>query len=225
MMQRTKLKDRILPSYTKGEEIFNMVSHIVGVAFGITATTLCVIVAALNHNVYGIVSGAIYGFTLILLYTFSSIYHGLRPHLTAKKVFQILDHCSIFLMIAGSYTPFALCTIREQSTAAGWWLFGIIWGLTALGITFNSIDLKSTKKFSMACYLIMGWFIVLDLKMLINGIGWTGFALLISGGVAYTIGAILYGVGKKKKYIHSIFHLFVLAASIFQFFSILFFVM
>ncbi len=224
-MQRTKLKDRILPSYTRGEEIFNMTSHIVGAAIGITATTLCVIMAAVHHNVYGIVSGAIYGFTLIVLYTISSIYHGLKPHLTAKKVFQILDHCSIFLMIAGSYTPVALCTIREQNTAAGWWLFGIIWFMTVLGITFNSIDLKSTKKFSMICYLVMGWFILLDLPMLIKGIGWGGFTLLVAGGVAYTVGAIFYGLGKKKKYFHSIFHLFVLAASILQFLAILFFVM
>ncbi|MBQ6860276.1 MAG: hemolysin III family protein [Clostridia bacterium] len=224
-MQRTKLKDRVLPYYTKGEEIFNMTSHIVGAAIGITATTLCVIMAAVHHNVYGIVSGSIYGFTLILLYTISSIYHGLRPHLTAKKVFQILDHCSIFLLIAGSYTPVALCTIREQDTAAGWWLFGIIWFMTLLGITFNSIDLKSTKKFSMICYIVMGWFIVLDLPMLIKGVGWGGFALLAAGGVAYTVGAIFYAIGKKKKYFHSIFHLFVLAGSILQFLAILFFVM
>ena len=224
-MQRTKLKDRILPSYTKGEEIFNMTSHIVGGALGITATTLCVIMAAINHNVYGIVSGAIYGFSLIVLYTISSIYHGLRPHLTAKKVFQILDHCSIFLLIAGSYTPVALCTIREQSTSAGWWLFGIIWFMTLLGITFNSIDLKSTKKFSMICYIVMGWFIIIDLPLLINGVGWGGFSLLSTGGIAYTVGAIFYALGKKKKYFHSIFHLFVLAGSMLQFFAILFFVM
>ena len=224
-MQRTKLKDRILPSYTKGEEIFNMVSHIVGGAFGITATVLCIIMAAIHDNVYGIVSGSIYGATLIILYTISSIYHGLSPKLMAKKVFQVLDHCSIFLLIAGCYTPVALCTIREQNTAAGWWLFGIIWGMTALGITFNAIDLKSTKKLSMMCYLVMGWCVIFYLKPLIAGIGWGGFAFFLSGGISYTIGAILYGVGKKKKYFHSIFHLFVLAGSVLQFFGELFFVM
>lgn len=224
-MQRTKLKDRILPSYTRGEEIFNMVSHIVGGAFGITATVLCIIMAAIHDNVYGIVSGSIYGATLIILYTISSIYHGLSPKLMAKKVFQVLDHCSIFLLIAGCYTPVALCTIREQNTAAGWWLFGIIWTATALGITFNSIDLKSTKKFSMFCYLVMGWCVVFYLKPLIAGIGWGGFTFFLSGGICYTIGAILYGVGKKKKYFHSIFHLFVLAGSVLQFFGELFYVM
>ena len=113
-MQRVKLKDRILPTYTKGEEIFNMTSHIVGAALGVVATVLCIVFAAINSNVYGVISGAIYGVTMIMLYTMSSIYHGLSPKITSKKVFQVLDHCSIFLLIAGSYTPFALCTIRQE---------------------------------------------------------------------------------------------------------------
>ena len=106
-MQRTKLKDRILPTYTKGEEIFNMTSHIVGAVLGIVALILCIVFAAINGNGYGVVSGTIYGITMIILYTMSSIYHGLSPKIKSKKVFQVLDHCSIFLLIAGSYTPFA----------------------------------------------------------------------------------------------------------------------
>ena len=113
-MQRIKLKDRVLPTYTKGEEIFNMTSHIVGAVLGVVATVLCIVFAAIKGNVYGIISGSIYGVTMIALYTMSSIYHGLSPKFTSKKVFQVLDHCSIFLLIAGSYTPFALCTIRQQ---------------------------------------------------------------------------------------------------------------
>ena len=112
-MKRIKLSDRILPKYTKGEEIFNMTTHIVGGAMGIVALVLCIIFAAIHHNGYGVVASSIYGTTMILLYTMSSVYHGLEPNTTAKKVFQILDHCSIFLLIAGSYTPFALCTLRE----------------------------------------------------------------------------------------------------------------
>lgn len=112
-MKRTKLNDRQLPTYTKGEEIFNMTSHIVGAVLGIVALVLCVIFAAIHHNPYGVVASAIFGLTMILLYTMSSIYHGLKPNSKAKKVFQVLDHCSIFLLIAGSYTPFALCTLRE----------------------------------------------------------------------------------------------------------------
>lgn len=224
-MRRTKLADRILPTYTKGEEIFNMTSHIVGGALGIVITTLCVIFAAIHNNVYGVVSGAIYGATVILLYTISSIYHGLSPKRTSKKVFQILDHCSIFILIAGTYTPVALCTIREVSTFYGWLIFGIIWGVAALGILLNAIDLKSTKKFSMICYLLMGWCIIFRFDLLLQGMHKNGIILMVAGGIAYTIGAILYGVGKKKKYFHSIFHLFIVLATLLQFFSILFYVM
>ena len=189
------------------------------------ATVLCVVTAAKHGNTYGIVGGAIYGFTLILLYTMSSIYHGLKPTLTSKKVLQILDHCSIFLLIAGSYTPIALCTLREVSMLWGWLIFGIIWLAATLGIVFNAIDLKSTKVFSMICYLLMGWCIVFKFDILLKGMEKTGIILLIIGGVAYTIGAILYGIGKKKKYFHSIFHLFILIGSILQFFSILLYVL
>ena len=148
-MTRTKLKDRILPDYTKGEEIFNMTSHIVGGAFGIVALVLCIVFSAIHHNGYAVVSSIIYGITMILLYTMSSIYHGLKPQRKAKKVFQILDHCSIFLLIAGSYTPFCLVTFREYNTALGWSIFGIIWAMAVLGITLNAIDIKKYKIFSM----------------------------------------------------------------------------
>lgn len=223
-MRRTKLADRKLPIYTKGEEIFNMTTHIVGGALGVVALVLCIIFAAIHHNAYGVISSIIYGITMILLYTMSSIYHGLRPNTTAKKVFQILDHCSIFLLIAGSYTPFALCTLREESTVLGWSIFGIIWGLAILGIILNAIDLKNFKIFSMICYLIMGWCIIVKINVVIERLGWTGFSLLLAGGIIYTIGAIFYGVGKKKKYMHSIFHLFIFAGSLLQFLCILLFV-
>ena len=223
-MKRTKLSDRKLPVYTKGEEIFNMTSHIVGGVLGIVALVLCVIFAAIHHNIYGVIASSIYGLTMILLYTMSSIYHGLKPNTKAKKVFQILDHCSIFLLIAGSYTPFALCTLREYNTALGWWIFGIIWGLAVLGIVLNSIDLKQFKIFSMICYLIMGWCIIVRINVVIKSLGWTGFSLLLGGGIIYTIGAIFYGVGKKKKYMHSIFHLCIFAGSLLQFLCILLFV-
>ena len=147
-MQRIKLKDRILPTYTKGEEIFNMVSHIVGAGMGIVALVLCVIFAAIHNNAYGVVSSAIFGTTLIILYTMSSIYHGLNEKLKAKKVFQIIDHCTIFLLIAGSYTPFALVSIRECDAFWGWSIFGIIWGLAILGIVLNAIDVNKFSKFS-----------------------------------------------------------------------------
>ena len=224
-MERIKLRDRILPKYTKGEEIFNMTSHIVGAVLGIVATVLCIVFAGIRGNVYGIISGAIYGVTMIILYTMSSIYHGLSPKRYSKKVFQVLDHCSIFLLIAGSYTPFALCTIREYDLASGWIIFGIIWAFAILGIVLNSIDIKKFKLFSMICYLVMGWCIVFKITLLPELLGTAGFVLLLLGGIAYTIGAILYGLGKKHKYMHSIFHLFILLGSLLQFFCILLYVM
>ena len=224
-MKRTKLRDRILPKYTKGEEIFNMTSHIVGGALGIVALVLCVVFAAVHGNGYGVVSGAIYGVTMIILYTMSSIYHGLNPKRKAKKVFQVLDHCSIYLLIAGSYTPFALCTLREYNTALGWTIFGVIWFVAILGIILNSIDIKKFRVFSMICYLVMGWCIVFKINLLPELLGTAGFVLLLLGGLAYTIGAILYELGKKHKYMHSVFHLFILLGSLLQFFTILLYVM
>lgn len=224
-MTRTKLKDRILPTYTKGEEITNMTSHIVGAVFGIVAMVLCLVTAASHENGYGVVSASIYGATMIILYIMSSIYHGLNPKVKGKKVMQVLDHCSIFLLIAGCYTPFSLCTLREYDTATGWWIFGIIWATAIIGITLNSIDLKKYKKFSMICYILMGWCIIFKITELPKLLTWNGFILLLSGGIVYTIGAVLYGLGKKHKWMHSIFHFCILIASILHFFCIMFYVM
>lgn len=223
-MKRIKIKDRILPTYTKGEEIFNMVSHIVGAALGIVATVLCVIFAAIRHNPYGVVSGSIFGVTMILLYTMSSIYHGLSPTRKAKKVFQVIDHCSIFLLIAGSYTPFCLCTLREYNPATGWIIFGIVWGLALIGIILNSIDLKKFKIFSMICYLVMGWCIIARINVVMEALGTAGFTLLLAGGIVYTIGAIFYGVGKKHKWMHSVFHLACVIGSLLQLICVLLYV-
>lgn len=224
-LERTKLKDRILPRYTKGEEIFNMTSHIVGGVLGIVATILCVVFAAIHENGYGIVSGAIYGATMIVLYTMSSIYHGLRPERPAKRVFQVLDHCSIFLLIAGSYTPFCLVSFREYDPKLGWIIFGVIWTMAILGIVLNSIDIKKFRVFSMICYLGMGWCIIFTANLLPLLLGNVGLSLLVAGGISYSVGAILYGLGKKIKWMHSIFHLFILLGSILQFFCILLYVM
>lgn len=224
-MQRIKLCDRVLPTYTRGEDIFNMVSHILGGVLGVVAISLCSVFAAVHHNVYGVVSGVIFGVTLLLLYTMSSIYHRLKTHRKAKKVFQIIDHCSIFLLIAGSYTPFALCTLREYDTVLGWSIFGIIWGLAILGIVLNSIDLQRYKIFSMICYLIMGWLIIFKINVVINELGTIGFTLLLTGGIIYTLGAVAYGFGKKHKWMHSIFHVACVVGSLLHFFCILLFVM
>lgn len=225
MKKRTPLNERVLPDYTRGEEICNMVTHIVGGALGILAVVLCAIFGARHHNAYAVVSGCIYGASTILLYAISSIYHGLSPRLMAKKVFQVLDHCSIFILIAGTYTPFCLVTIRQSTPAMGWVLFGVVWALAALGITLNAIDLKKYDRFSMVCYLLMGWCIVIRIREIYQLLGVTGFMLLLLGGIAYTLGAVLYGLGKTRRYMHSAFHVFTIIASLLHFLCILFYVM
>lgn len=223
-MKRTKLAERILPSYTVGEEIFNMTTHIVGGALGIVALVLCIIISAMNENPWGVVSSSIYGASLVALYSMSSIYHGLRPE-GAKKVMQVLDHCAIYFLISGTYTPVLLSALRKSHPALAWVLFGIVWGLTALAVTFTAIDLNKYKKFSMICYICMGWCIVFAFKQTIEAITLTGFIYLLCGGIAYTIGAVLYHVGKKRRYMHSIFHIFVVIGSIFHFFCIYLYVL
>lgn len=219
-------KEKIpIPNYTKGEEIFNMVSHIVGGAMGIAVAVLCIIAAAQHHNAYAVVSAAIFGSMMIVLYSMSSIYHGLSPNLKAKKVFRVLDHCTIFFLIAGTYTPLALCPLREYNTALGWTYFGIVWGLAALGVTLTAVNLEKFKVLGMVLYIAIGWCIAPVLRIVFAEIGQGGFLFLLLGGVSYTIGAVLYGVGKKKKYMHSVFHIFIVIGSLLHFFCILFYVL
>lgn len=220
---RTSLEDRVLPSYTKGEEIFNMVSHIVGGALAIAALVLCVIFAVIYSDVWGVVGAAIYGGTMVVLYTMSSIYHGLKPEMP-KKVFQIIDHCTIYFLIAGTYTPVTLAALRPLYPVQAFVIFGIVWACCFVAATLTAIDLKKYQVLSMICYIAMGWCIIFFIKPTVQVLGVGGTVFLLTGGVAYTIGAILYGIGKKKKYVHSIFHLFVVAASVLHFFMILFYV-
>lgn len=224
-MKRTKLRDRVLPAYTRGEEIFNMVSHIVGGALGVATLALGVVIAALHHNAYAVVGAAIYGASMVILYTMSSIYHGLRPHLMAKRVFQVIDHCSIFLLIAGTYTPIALVALRAHSPALGWSVFGVVWAAAAVGILLNSIDLARYRVVSMICYLAMGWCILFAAPQTYYALGPGGCALLLCGGVLYTVGAVIYQRAKGRRYMHSVFHLFVVAGSVCHSLCILLFVL
>lgn len=202
-----------------------MVSHIVGGALGIASIPLCVIMAAFHKNVYGVVSGTIFGATMLMLYCMSSIYHGLSPRLLAKKIFQVIDHCTIFVLIAGTYTPFTLCTIRSFNKAVGWIIFGVIWAAAALGITLNAIDLKKYKIFSMICYLVMGWCIISVIAPTVRALTVNGALWLLVGGIFYTLGAVLYAIGAKKRYYHSVFHIFCVFGSICHLICILFYVM
>ena len=162
--------------------------------------------------------------SLIILYTISSVYHGLSPKLKGKKVLQVIDHCTIFFFIAGSYTPFCLVTFLNYDVTLGWIMLAVVWGLAILGIVLNSIDLRRYRVFSMICYLAMGWCIIFKASILPTLLTVPGVVLLVLGGVAYTIGAVLYGLGKKMKYIHSVFHLFIVLGSVLQFFCIILYV-
>ena len=219
-MKRTKLSDRQLPNYTRGEEIMNMVTHIVGGVLGIVALTLCVIRAAIHDNVYGIVTSAIYGTTMITMFTISSVYHGLKPNL-GKKVMQVIDHCTIYFLIAGTYSVVVLSAIRPVYPVLGWCLFGFEWAMVALATTFTAIDLKKYGPFSMICYIGMGWAVIPFWHQTLEVLTTPGFVLLLAGGIAYTIGSILYGLGKKRKWMHSVFHIFVILGALLQFFSVL----
>lgn len=216
---RTKLIDRILPTYTKGEEIFNMVSHIVGGAFAIFALVACVLISAFEGSAYGVVSSSIYGGTMVLLYCMSSIYHGLKPGM-AKKVLQVLDHCTIYLLIAGTYTPVLLCALRPVYPVIAWVVFGIEWGCAALAVTLTAIDLKQYRVFSMICYILMGWAIIFAIVPTLEVLGLAGFLYILAGGLFYTVGAIFYGLGKKRRYMHNAFHVFVIVGSVLQFIGI-----
>ena len=221
-MKRTKLSERRLPDYTRGEEIMNMVTHIVGGALGIAVLTLCVIRAALHANVYGVVTSAIYGASMVTMYAISSVYHGLRPNL-GKKVMQVIDHCTIYFLIAGTYTVLVLSALRPAYPLLGWGIFAFEWAMAALATTLTAIDLKKYRVFSMVCYIGMGWAIIPFWRHVVEVLGGWGFGFLLAGGIAYTIGSILYGLGRKTKWMHSVFHIFVILGSLLQFFTVLFY--
>ena len=220
---RTKLIDRELPNYTKAEERFNYISHIVGGAVGIFALIVCTAISAWHHNMTAIISSIIYGTTMILLYCMSSIYHGLHDGM-AKRVFQVLDHCAIYILIAGTYTPITLCAIRSVNDKIGWSFFILEWVLAIVAIIFNAIDLKKYAIFSMVCNLVMGWGIVVALPIAIKALTLNGFMYILVGGILYTIGAILYGIGRNKSYMHCVFHIFVLLGSVAQLLGIIYYV-
>lgn len=214
----TKKKNKA--KYTLGEEITNSITHGIGVIFGITILVLTIIIAAKNKNTAGIVASCIYASSMIIMFLMSCLYHALSPNLKAKKVLRVIDHCDIYAFIAGSYTPFCISLIGGLE---GWRLFGIIWSCAILGIIINAINIEKFKKLSLALYLIMGWMIIISFNSLYNAIQTPGLILLLTGGIIYTIGAILYVVGHKVRYMHSVFHIFVLAGCILQSFSILFY--
>lgn len=223
-MTRTPLCQRTLPNYTRGEDIANMVTHIVGGGLGVVILVISVIIAALRGSAIDVVGASIYGGSMILLYSVSSVYHGLRP-CYGKKVMQVIDHCTIYLLIAGTYTPILLSSVRTVSPVAAWAVFGVEWGLVAFAAVFTAIDHHRFRVMSMICYLGMGWCVLFVLKPTYLAMGGAAFAWLLSGGIAYTVGAVLYGIGGKLPIFHTVFHVFVDLGSILQAICIIFYVL
>ena len=218
-MKRTCLRDRLLPVYCKGEEIMNMVIHIVGGGLSIIGGVFCIIAACRLGGWGNILGAALYCVSMIGVYTMSSIYHGLRPS-TAKKVMQVIDHCAIYFLIAGTYTPIMITGFLPVFPQIGWGLLGLQWVLTAIAVTLTAIDLKKYKVFSMICYIFMGWGIIFFLPQAMQVMTKQGFYWLLAGGIAYTVGAVLFGIGKKIPWIHAVFHIFVILGSLFQYLAI-----
>ncbi len=207
------------PRYSIGEEIANSITHGVGIIFSIAGLGVLTAFASMFGNVWHIVSCSVFGATLILMYTASTLYHSIQTP-RAKTVLRILDHSAIFLLIAGTYTPFTLVSLRGTW---GWSLFGVIWGLAILGIIFQVTLLRKWVAASIILYIAMGWAVVVAVNPLLTAVSKKGLALLLAGGLCYTLGIVFY-VWRRLPYHHAVWHIFVLAGSVFHFFSILFYV-
>lgn len=213
MSEKKKLNIKI-PNYTLGEELFNSISHGIGAALAVAALVLMVVKA---HNPLPETTVSLFGATMIILYTMSCIYHALSPNLEGKKVLRVIDHCNVFLLVFGTYIPVSLLGVGG---AKGWILFGVIGAFTIIGIVFTAINVDKYKVIATICHVINGWSILIGIQELINNAGHEGLLFMILGGVMYTIGSVLYGLGSKKKYMHCIFHVFCLLGTFFHFWSI-----
>lgn len=219
------VKEIDLPPYTRRQEWWNMLSHAFGVIFSLVGGIFLLIKASYSGDAWRIVTSAVFMFSLLVLYTISSVYHGLYRN-NGKRVLRVLDHDMVFFLIMGTYTPYCLVTLREYSPGWGYSIWGIVMVLGIVGIVLNSCNIKKFFIFSMVDYLLMGWCVIISMYPLLMSLGWwMGTFLLLMGGVSYTVGAVLYAVGKKKSpWFHTVFHFFVLIGTILMFFSIYFYV-
>lgn len=206
--------------YTLGEEIAHTISHGIGVLLSIVGLAVLVAFASLYGDAWHITSSAIYGATLILLYTASTLYHGI-PQSKSKQLLRRLDHAAIFLLIAGTYTPFTLVNMRG---VWGWSLFGLVWGLAILGMVLELVMKRRIKWLSISLYLGLGWLVLIAIKPLIDSVATGGVVLLLAGGLSYSLGVIFY-VWKRLSYHHAVWHLFVMGGSALHFFSVFFYVL
>ena len=220
-LERKAYEATIPKRYSIGEEIFNSVTHGVGAGLAVAATVLLIVRAVLYAPADGrgfyVTSFAIFGASLVVLYLMSTLYHALTPY-GAKKIFAIFDHSSIYLLIAGTYTPFCLTTLRGS---VGWVLFGIIWGLAVVGMTFYAIFGSRMRILSAITYVLMGWLVVFAFKPMVQNLNPLSLKLVLAGGVAYTVSCIFYAL-KKIKWMHCIWHIFVMFGSVFHFFAVYF---
>ena len=203
-----------IPSYSMGEEISNAVSHGLGAILSVTALVLMLVRA---RGAMAVTTAALFGSAMVLLYTVSCLYHALPPHLLGKRVLRVLDHCNVFLLVFGTYIPVALLGVTGTR---GWTLFGLVALFTLLGIVFTAVDLERFQLAAVLCQLLSGWSILIGVSALLQAVGAQGLAWMLAGGVMYTVGAVLYGVGKHKKYYHSVFHIFCLLGSLCHFWAI-----
>ena len=211
--EKKKLNIKV-PNYTLGEELFNSISHGIGALLSILALILMVIKA---HGVLEETTVTLFGSSMILLYTISCVYHALSPRIEGKKVLRVIDHCNVFVLVYGTYIPISLLGIGGKT---GLLLFLVITLITTVGITITAVKIDKTQVLQVICHLLSGWGALVLLPTLYRVLGNIGLLYLILGGVMYSIGSILYGIGHKKKYMHSVFHIFCLLGTVFHFLCI-----
>ncbi len=211
-----------LMNYTRAEDTVNAVTHFVGVPFGVIVLALCIKKSLELNSKAGLIASIIYGISIILLYAGSAFYHGVKPG-KLKKVLRVIDHCNIFLLIAGSMTPYSLVAFRPEHPVLCWVTIAFAWGAALFGIVCTAINQEKFKVVQMVLYISIGWVLVFAIKPMLaifQGLFRPGLILLFIGGALYTVGAILCGIGKKLPYFHAVFHAFVLAGTVVQFVSV-----
>ena len=213
------LENITLPDYTRKEELINSFSHFAGTLFSIFALVSCIGISIKTGNKISLINSIVYCLSMMLLYTMSGVYHGLNVS-DRKKIFRVVDHCSVFVFIAGSFTPVLLGDLRNVYPERNYILFVSVWLLCVVGIILNAVNFPKFKNISIIFYVAIGWLIIFEFRPLYEHYGAKSAILLLAGGLVFSIGTILYNVGKKKRYFHSIFHFFVLAGSVIHYFVI-----
>ena len=211
---KAKKRGITIPNYTLGEEIFNAISHGIG---GLLSVITLIMMLLKAKTPLAIVSVSVFGFAMIVLYVISCVYHALSKRVKGKKVLRVIDHCNVFFLVLGTYVPVSLLGVGGW---LGWTLLGVVFAFAATGISLNGVNVEKFKVSSVICHLVCGWSILFGVPALLQSIGWAGVYWLVAGGAAYTIGSVLYGIGSKKKYIHSVFHIFCLLGTACHFWAV-----